>query len=150
MSSACAIAGRIPHSGEMCLLERVESHDAASIRCSTLSHQRTSHPLRLDGKLRCAAGLEYAAQAMALHAALGEVGPGAPAGYLVAVRDLCCRAAHLDEDSGALSVEAERLLGDAEQVIYRFSVRSSKRELLSGRATVILRARQPTAGAAPG
>lgn len=150
MSSAGAIAGRIPHSGEMCLLESIEAHDAATIRCSTRSHHRTPHPLRIDGDLRCAAGLEYAAQAMALHGALGDIGPGAPAGYLVAVRDLCCRTAHLDEDAGPLTVEAERLLGDAEQVIYRFSVRSSTRELLSGRATVILRAGQPTAGAARG
>lgn len=150
MSSATTVAGRIPHSGEMCLIERVEAHDAASIRCSTLSHHRRPHPLRIDGALRCAAGLEYAAQAMALHGALGEVGPGAPAGYLVAVRDLCCRAVHLDEDAGALTVEAERLLGDAEQVIYRFSVRSSARELVSGRATVILRAGQPTADTARG
>lgn len=150
MSSASAIAGRIPHTGEMCLLECIEAHDATSIRCSTLSHHRPAHPLRIDGDLRCAAGLEYAAQAMALHGALGEVGPAAPAGYLVAVRDLCCHTSRLDEDAGPLTVAAERLLGDAEQVIYRFSVRSSTRELLSGRATVILRADRPTTGPAYG
>lgn len=147
--SSDAIAGRIPHSGEMCLLERIDAHDAATIRCSTLSHHRLAHPLRVDGDLRCVAGLEYAAQAMALHGALGAIGPGAPAGYLVAVRDLCCRTVNLDEDAGPLTVEAERLLGDAEQVIYRFCVRSSTRELISGRATVILRAGQPPAGSAP-
>jgi predicted hotdog family 3-hydroxylacyl-ACP dehydratase len=60
----------IPHAGTMCLLERVVGCDQTSIRCETRSHQNDNNPLRYKGRLSSVCGIEYAAQAMALHGAL--------------------------------------------------------------------------------
>lgn len=133
------IARMIPHSGAMCLLDRVLQWDAERIQCAALSHRDPDNPLRSRGRLRAVCGLEYAAQTMAVHGALnGAVERRPRSGYLASVRDLICRVERLDGGSGELVVDAERVMGDAERVMYRFSVRIGAAEALSGRATVVL------------
>jgi predicted hotdog family 3-hydroxylacyl-ACP dehydratase len=65
-----AICARLPHAGRMCLLERLESWDGDSITCIATSHRDADNPLRRGGRLHAVAGVEYAAQAMALHGSL--------------------------------------------------------------------------------
>jgi predicted hotdog family 3-hydroxylacyl-ACP dehydratase len=133
------IRALIPHAGAMCLLDRVESWDATHIRCVTDSHHRADNPLRRSNGLRAICGVEYAAQAMAVHGALGASGRTRPrAGFLVSVRDVRCQAVELDRQPGPLTVEAQRLLGDDDHAVYAFAVLAQGRELLSGRATVML------------
>jgi predicted hotdog family 3-hydroxylacyl-ACP dehydratase len=122
----------------MCLLDRATFWDARRIRCEASSHLDPANPLRRGGILRAVTGVEYAAQAMALHGALTESAGRARAGYLVSVRDVSCAATSLDAGRGHLEVEAERLMGDARKVIYAFALRTGGAKLLSGRATVIL------------
>jgi len=62
-----AICAHLPHAGRMCLLERLESWDGDSITCIATSHRDADNPLRRGGHLHAVAGVEYAAQAMALH-----------------------------------------------------------------------------------
>ena len=64
------IEALIPHSGRMCLIDKVLDWDEASINCSTQSHTRADNPLRKDAKLGAVHLLEYGAQAMAIHGAL--------------------------------------------------------------------------------
>src|ERR1700752_1268025 len=64
------IEQHIPHKGRMCLLDEVLSWDAMRIRCRSSSHRATDNPLRAHGRLGAACGIEYAAQAMAVHGAL--------------------------------------------------------------------------------
>ena len=64
------IARRIPHSGTMCLLDRLEAWDDVAIRCTTGSHARPDNPLRTASGLLAPNLVEYAAQAMALHGGL--------------------------------------------------------------------------------
>jgi len=129
----------IPHAGAMCLLDRVLFWDAVRIRCASGSHHRADNPLRHASRLRAICGIEYAAQAMALHGALGASQRRLPrAGYLVSVRAVVCPAVELDCQPGELTVEAERVLGDHDQAVYAFAVRADRVELLSGRATVVL------------
>src|SRR2546430_8967757 len=64
------IEQHIPHKGRMCLLDEVLSWDAARIRCRSATHRSPDNPLRLHGRLGAACGIEYAAQAMAVHGAL--------------------------------------------------------------------------------
>lgn len=64
------IEQHIPHKGRMCLLDAVVSWDATRIRCRSASHRAPDHPLRAHGRLGIACGIEYAAQAMAVHGAL--------------------------------------------------------------------------------
>lgn len=141
--SKARIAGLIPHAGAMCLLDEVVSWDAAHIRALSRTHHDERNPLRSGGQLPALCGIEYAAQAMALHGGLaGAVAARPHAGYLVSVRDVVCRERRLDDLEGDLIVDAEHLAGDAERVMYRFSVRVGEAEVLSGRATVVLDARR--------
>lgn len=140
------IRARIPHAGTMCLLDEVLGWDATNIRCVARSHADPGNPLRRDGVLRSICGVEYAAQAMALHSALLQEQAGVPrperppTGYLVSVREVVCAVPELDRGSGDLTVEAVRVLGQGDGVIYGFAVRSGGQTLVSGRATVVLSA----------
>lgn len=133
------LAELIPHDGAMCLLDGVLRWDAAGITCVSRSHRDARNPLRTDGHLPALCGIEYAAQAMAVHGALaGGRGDRPRAGYLASLRDVICRADRLDEREGDLIVEAQQLASDAGRVAYRFTVRVDDAEVLSGRATVVL------------
>lgn len=147
------IARRIPHQGSMCLLDTVLAWDKNQIRCQTLSHLAPHHPLLAHGRLGAACGVEYAAQAMAIHGALvaenddsddsGDAGSAPPrAGYLASMRNVTLFVERLDTVVGPLTVNAERLTGDANTVLYSFTVESGVQNgaqtLLSGRAVVVL------------
>ena len=133
------IAGLIPHSGAMCLLDGVIQWDADRILCTSRSHRAADNPLRADGRLPAVCGVEYAAQAMAVHGGLaGNVGGRARAGYLASLRDVECRRDRLDDLEGDLVVEAEQVAGDGTHVIYRFKLRVGEVEVLSGQALVVL------------
>lgn len=133
------IEAHIPHKGTMCLLDGVDSHDANAIVCSTLSHHSPDNPLRDESGLGIAAGIEYAAQAMAVHGALrdGAIAPGG-GGYLVSARDVAWSVERLDALAGPLNVRAQRLSGTPSTVMYLFSLHAGGDEILSGRATVVL------------
>ncbi len=132
----------IPHAGAMCLLDGVSRWDAANIRCVSRTHAHTGNPLRADGKLAALCGIEYAAQAMAVHGGLaGGVKERPQAGFLVSLRDVCCLVPRIDDLPGELVVDAEKLMGDELRVIYRFTLRVGEIEVLSGRATVVLDAK---------
>jgi len=133
------IAGLIPHAGAMCLLEGVVQWDAAQIRCISRTHRDLANPLRAGGQLPAMCGIEYAAQAMAVHGGLAGIVGGKPkTGYLASLRDVICRQSRLDNMEGDLIVDAEQLMGDQSRVIYQFTLRVGEVEVLSGRATVVL------------
>ena len=138
------IARIIPHSGTMVLLDEVVHWDDRCLLARTASHLRADNPLRDEQGLHIACGIEYAAQAMALHGGLrvmqcGDGQPGRPRGGLLAsVREVRFLAQRLDQDPAVLLVEASLVSGDRQVAMYEFAVRSSARDLLTGRATVVL------------
>ncbi|MBL8446848.1 MAG: hotdog family protein [Zoogloeaceae bacterium] len=133
------IAAHIPHQGAMCLLDEVMEWSDAAILCRTMSHLNADHPLREGDRLGAAHGIEYAAQAMAIHGALLADCDGPPRqGYLTSVRGVRLHVPRLDDGPGALWVRAERLTGDANHVMYSFSVEQAGRCLVEGRASVVL------------
>lgn len=139
MIDRARILALIPHAGTMCLLEQVIEWDERTIRCRAVSHRDPANPLAVDGRLGAACGVEYAAQAMALHGGLTGAVDGRPAsGYLASLRALVLQVDLLDDLAGDLIVEAERLAGEAASVSYRFSLHHAGALLLSGRAAVIL------------
>ncbi len=131
------IAGLIPHQGAMCLLAAVTRHDAEVIHCTATSHRDAANPLRRDGALPAIAGLEYAAQAMALHGALLDGAAQRP-GFLSAVRGLVLGVSRLDDIEAALYVSATALLRESGGLIYSFRVSAAGAMLLEGQATVML------------
>lgn len=134
------IARLIPHSGSMCLLERLESWDALHIHCSTGSHRLAGNPLRTAGGLLSPNAIEYAAQAMALHGGLiAAEGSEPSAGFLASARNVRLAVTRLDDIEGALQVHAQRVSGDASQILYEFAVKDDTgRALAEGRAVVVL------------
>ena len=141
------IESRIPHRGRMCLLDEVIVWSAARVSCRSSTHREPDNPLRAHGRLGIACGIEYAAQAMAVHGALvgaaGSTEQGAPlagapaAGFLAAVRDVRFHSLRLDDVPGDLICDAVRMAGDATTALYVFELRSEAALLLRGRATVI-------------
>ena len=155
---ASDIAARIPHAGSMSLLKGVRAASAHSLLAWADSHRCLDNPLRLHGRLGAACGVEYAAQAMALHGALTQMGtePGdsqedAPSGgeaavrggYLVNVRDLQLHVPRLDELASDLLVQINQVDASGAFSIYTFSLCADAQQpeaLLAGTAYVLLQA----------
>ena len=134
------ICAHIPHQGAMCLIDEVVDWTDTDIHCRTASHRLKSNPLRTADRLRSECGIEYAAQAIAIHGALNAAPAGTPvAGMLASVRDVSLHVARLDDLEEALVVRACRRGGDGTALLYDFSVAGGSRTLLAGRATIVLR-----------
>jgi len=142
------IEARIPHQGRMCLLDQVLAWDAHHIRCSTATHRALDNPLRSHERLGIASGIEYAAQAMALHGALhgaltgatsgANAGAASRVGLLASVRNVRLHVLRLDDIEADLLCEVTHLAGDNFTALYEFALRDADRSLLSGRASVVL------------
>ena len=139
MLDRAAIAARIPHQGSMCLLDAVLAWDSGQIHCRASSHRQPDNPLRAAERLGAACGIEYAAQAMAVHGVLlaPEGAPPRP-GYLASVRSVQLAVDRLDDLAQDLDIVAERLSGDEHNILYHFRVEHAGDLLLSGRAAVML------------
>jgi predicted hotdog family 3-hydroxylacyl-ACP dehydratase len=156
------IERNIPHQGRMCLLDEVMEWDAQHIRCRSGTHRLPDHPLRSQGRLGIACGIEYAAQAMAAHGALAggalarSSGRGALAGsglkgagkgrskvgFLAGLRDVRLHVLRLDDVQADLICDALLVAGDHGSALYEFALRSEALRLLSGRATVVFDANE--------
>lgn len=136
------IANHIPHQGDMCLLDNVERWDKETIVCRASSHRDFDNPLRAHGRLGIACGIEYAAQAMAVHGALlAPVNSVTPkVGYLVSVRGVAMAVTRLDDIAADLLICASCIMANESNMLYQFSIHADDRLLLKGRAAVVLNA----------
>lgn len=132
------IASRIPHQGAMCLLHDVQEWNFERLLCIATSHNTIDNPLRARGKLAAACGIEYAAQAMAVHGALIAEGAQQRQGYLASVRGVTLHVARLDDIADRLTIEVVRFSGDDNTILYDFSIRANQKMLLEGRAAVFM------------
>jgi predicted hotdog family 3-hydroxylacyl-ACP dehydratase len=138
---SAVIASLIPHAGSMCLLAEVSSWNVRSIRCVARSHRDRQNPLAVGGRLGAACGIEYAAQAMAVHGGLsGVLGHRPMAGYLISVRALRLHRPYLDDLGGDLIVEAGLLAGEGTRMSYEFNLTCLGAAVAEGRAAVLLEA----------
>ena len=135
-----AIAALIPHAGRMCLLDRVEAWDARRIVCSATGHTDADHPLRSASGLLATAAIEYAAQAAAVHGGLNAqaAGTSAAPGFLASARGVQLHRLRLDDLQEAITVEAEHLAGDGQQLLYAFTLRHAGALVADGRLAVVL------------
>jgi predicted hotdog family 3-hydroxylacyl-ACP dehydratase len=128
---------KLPHSGAMCLLDRVLDWDPESIRCTSTSHCSPDNPLRRDGILSAAHAVEYAAQAAALHGVLGSVLDGGPVLLLAAVRDLRLDVTRLDTLPRPLRISAVLRGRSGANAIYVFRLESAGALCASGAITLM-------------
>jgi predicted hotdog family 3-hydroxylacyl-ACP dehydratase len=133
------IRSLIPHTGDMCLLERIASWDERGMTVATSTHSSPANPLRNRGRLHAIHLCEYGAQAMAVHGGLVARARGETPmqGLLVSLRDVVLAAGTIDALDGELKVEVERLQGGALGIQYAFRVSHRDVELARGRAAVI-------------
>ena len=133
------LATLIPHAGDMCLIETVSEWDDYHIRCHSQTHFDPANPLRRAGRLSSIHGIEYAAQAAALHGALITKREGSvlAEGRLVAVRHITLDVTYLDDISIPLDIEAERMIAAGSSFIYQFRICADEQPLISGRLSVI-------------
>lgn len=146
------IADHIPHQGNMCLLKNVQAWDESKIVCLANSHRELDNPLRAHNKLGIACGIEYAAQAMAVHGALlayaNQLNADNSAkptnietpkvGYLVSVRGVTMLTTRLDDIEADLTVTAICMTASESNMLYQFTLCANDKILLEGRAAVVL------------
>lgn len=133
------IAGMLPHSGNMVLLDAVLEHDASTIHCVARRHHAIDNPLRIDGRLPAWCGIEYAAQAMAVHQGLCASDGAPPArGFLAVARDVVQGSTDLDGRPGEMHIHAEKIIAESGRSLYQFHLTSQGETLLSGRVAVVL------------
>lgn len=131
------IAGLIPHAGSMVLLDEVLDWTEADILCTTCSHSRLDNPLRDEDGLAAVCGIEYGAQAIAVHG--GLMSGGKRAGFLVNLKNVRFSVERLDDVAGALEISAKVLHREKDGFIYSFAVAAGDHELVGGRATILLK-----------
>ena len=134
------IANHIPHQGTMCLLDGVLDWNSDRARCVSGAHRSAGNPLRSRGRLAAACGIEFAAQAIAVHGAL--LAPGLHlerrVGYLASIRGVELHVGRLDDIADDLIASVERLAADDSTVLYRFALSAGGRPLVGGRVTIVL------------
>jgi len=121
----------------MCLLHEVLEADDEHIRCRAVNHRDAAHPLRDGTTLPAVHGIEYAVQAMAVHGAI-RTGAASKSGLLAALRDVVLHVERLDDLPEDIVVAARRLLEGRGRLLYEFRLAAGERELLRGRAMVVL------------
>ena len=138
------IQAHIPHHGGMCLLHEVDRWDNTEIYGSARSHTAPDNPLRNAQGLPISAGIEYAAQAMAVHGALlAPVDQLAQVGYLTSVRNVEWWTPRLDDVGFEITVQATRISGNEVGLLYDFGILCNDRLLLRGRAGVMIKPPAP-------
>lgn len=132
------LCGLIPHAGSMCLLNSVEEWDDDHIVCTAVSHHDADNPLRKNTRVPAVCGIEYGAQAMAVHGGLlaGEDEPAV--GFLASVRNVDLKISSLDECGKLLRVTARKLLSNETNQMYEFEISDDDKLVISGRAAVFL------------
>jgi predicted hotdog family 3-hydroxylacyl-ACP dehydratase len=127
----------IPHQDRMCLLDEVLFFDDHSIICSASSHRAIDNPLREPGGLHVVAGIEYAAQAAAVHGSLRSSTGGQP--HALRVLGLVSEIQFHQNELHALPLLEIHAALVGEQLtsqMYAFKILSEGMPVLSGRLGV--------------
>lgn len=128
----------------MCLLNGVDHYDDWRIVCRAHSHRDAHNPLRYAEQLSVQAGIEYAAQAMAVHGGLLAHRHDAHAlprqGMIAVLTDVRWHTERLDTLTDDLIVSAERLAALPQGLHYRFALHCNHQMLLEGEMMIALQA----------
>lgn len=138
------LADLLPHKPPMILLDSIHRFDAQTIQCGSQSHLNPHNPLRQKDRLSVFAGVEYAAQAMALHARLtaaAEKDFARPRrGFLAVANKLHAYVRDLDECRTPLLIEVTRINGDknSSQYVFVITAETENRTLLEGQLIAVM------------
>jgi predicted hotdog family 3-hydroxylacyl-ACP dehydratase len=121
----------------MCLLEKIESWNENEIACTATSHLNPDNPLKLKGRLHIIHGVEYAAQAMAVHGKLLNPRISSSPGLLASTKNLRFNAHRLDNIKVPLRIHARSLAKTIHGLVYSFTVSDENKVLISGECTIV-------------
>ncbi|MEE9358380.1 phosphotransferase [Candidatus Vondammii sp. HM_W22] len=129
----------IPHSGGMCLLDKVLHWDPTIIQCSSETHLLSQNPLCIHHQLAAVHAIEYGAQAMAVHGGLlaRKHGTHPVKGFVAALKDVNLYADYLHDKPDPLQINAKALLLNSDAMIYRFRITSGGISIADGQITVM-------------
>lgn len=149
--SKSALCQLLPHADSMCLIDQVMSWDNNNLTAQSKSHLSPDNPLSKDGSISSIIGVEYAAQTMAIHAALlysqnSHLKQKKSGGYLATIRNIkidsdflySAQAAPQNSHQQALIISVTLLMSDIQGYSYTFTISSNHLELLSGQLTLFL------------
>lgn len=128
----------IPHGPGMSLIDEVVEWDQQSLAARTMSHTAPDNPLRGRGALHCVHSIEYAAQCMAVHAALNdEVAVRRPM-VVGALKNVHLSDIRLSALSSALVIQVYMAMAGNTGAIYDFSVQHLDDTVAGGRVTLLV------------
>ncbi len=127
----------IPHGGLMVMIDEVMAWDETKICCVSRRHTAVDNPLRRDGRLSAHHGIEFAAQAAAIHGGLLSNGQTAPLRALAAIRQAQFTRAWLDDLPGDLEITSELTMLDRQAAIYQANLTHQGVDLASMRLTLM-------------
>jgi predicted hotdog family 3-hydroxylacyl-ACP dehydratase len=132
------IARLLPHKGAMCLLDNALDCNAESIRCLA-DAARPGHPLRDAAGVSVVHGVEYGAQAAALHQMITRPElRGATGGMLLQMRNVEFSADYLDRLPQPLTITARCAMASSELARYFFAIHSANVLASQGELTLKL------------
>lgn len=138
MIGQAEISTLIPHGPGMSLIDEIVEWDQQFLAARTLSHTLPDNPLRGNEGLHCIHLIEYAAQCMAVHAALNEgVGVGQPM-VVGALKNVRLSDVGLSELSSTLVIQVHMIMAGNTGAIYDFSVEHIDAAVASGRVTLLV------------
>jgi predicted hotdog family 3-hydroxylacyl-ACP dehydratase len=129
----------LEHAGDMCLLDCTTEWDNQNIYCSAPAPQ-AGHPLMRDGRVPAIAGVEYAAQAAALHGALLDTAMTPRAGMLAKLRDITLHRPWFPASKKSLMIHAKLISRTDGGCMYSFEVTSEQQTITSGSLMVVFTA----------
>lgn len=136
------IAELLPHAAPMILIESLLEAGENYLACRTKSHLSPDNPLRIDGILNIFSGIEYAAQAMALHARLssapGQEAEQPPRGFVATVSKVQAFAHRLDEYEQPLTIRVDQIACSRDSSLYTFTLSAGAAQLLEGQLMAVL------------
>ena len=130
---------KLPHQGDICLLDCITDYDSQSIYC--LTKKLTTCPLQHKAGLSPWVALEYAAQALACHGILNATNNGGPdsisSAWVIGVKYLHCLRQYLPQgDNKVYTIAAQILAHQPGIASYEFSLNDNNTCLAFGRLNV--------------
>ncbi|MEX2489984.1 MAG: hypothetical protein WD356_10720 [Pseudomonadales bacterium] len=131
------ISTLIPHGPGMSLIDEIVDWDQQTLAARTMSHTAPDNPLRGQKGLHCIHLVEYAAQCMALHAALTAVLHATQPMVVGALRNIHLPDVNLDTLTSPLLIQVDIAMTGKSGAIYNFSVGHQGTSTGSGRVTLL-------------
>lgn len=142
MIAMTSISELLPHSGDMVLIDEVQSWSQEEIVCTSSTHLLSSNPLRTAKGLSINAALEYGSQTIAIHGALKRESSSKPKqALIVAVKQANWTIDYLDQTPLPLIILAkvETQLSSLAQYCFEIKTEADPQPLYTATISVTLR-----------